>query len=143
MLLRSVARLLPFALLLAACGQDEAPTAALPMAPDGGMVVPDAALLLPDGGQGDATAEAAAEPLSGLLTLAEFRGEVTADGAMVITTLDPAASSDPRLRRLAQGLCSLSIVQDGLPIRWSSSRGPQDSTVHAKASWPRPSSAAQ
>ena len=33
---------------------------------------------------------------------------------MVLTKLDPAASSDPRLRRLAQGLCTLSIVQDGV-----------------------------
>jgi cysteine-rich repeat protein len=114
MLLRSVARLLPFALLLGACAQDEAPTAALPTAPDGGLFIPDAAILLPDGGQGDASAEASAEPLSGLLTLAEFRGTVTANGAMVLTKLDPAASSDPRLRRLAQGLCTLSIVQDGV-----------------------------
>ena len=114
MLLRSVARLLPFALLLGACAQDEAPTAALPTAPDGGLFIPDAAILLPDGGQGDASAEAATEPLSGLLTLAEFRGTVTANGAMVLTKLDPAASSDPRLRRLAQGLCTLSIVQDGV-----------------------------
>ncbi|NQW62105.1 MAG: hypothetical protein HQ461_04675 [Deltaproteobacteria bacterium] len=101
MLLRSVARLLPFALFLAGCAQDAGPSDALPPAPDGGLFIPDAALLLPDGGQGDASAEAAAEPLSGLLTLAEFRGAVTADGAMVITKLDPAASSDARLRRLA------------------------------------------
>ena len=120
----SVVVRLSFCLLLAACGVEpdqredgradagllsnisDASSSVMPAA-DGGLAIPDASLPTPDGG-------AFPDETSELTTLAEFRGEVTADGAMVITKLDPATSTDPAIRRLAQGLCTLSIVQDGV-----------------------------
>ena len=116
MLLRAVARLLPFALLLGACAQDEAPTSALPTAPDGGLFVPDAALLLPDAADASTSVPAAADETSELTTLAEFRGTVdVAAGTMRLTVLDGDAVTDAGLRRAQQGLCALTIVQDGVP----------------------------
>ena len=58
----------------------------------------------------------------GKTTIGEFRGEVGADGRLQITVVKPDEASDPGLRRYAQGLCSLNIVQDGVPAS-----GPADS----------------
>ena len=74
---------------------------------DGGVSTPDAAIVaaprLPIG-----TADAT------VTTIAEFRGTVDAStGRMRIETLEGASVTDPGLRRAQQGLCSLSIVQDG------------------------------
>jgi len=114
------------ALGLAACSEDAArdavPSGALSTAPDGGLLLPDATLLLPDGGAAIAAVEGTVEPSHTQLTVAEFRGEVSSDGALVITKLDPALSSDPQLRRLSQGLCAINLVQDGV-----AGSGPADS----------------
>jgi cysteine-rich repeat protein len=76
---------------------------------DGGLALPDASLSLPDGGT------LPAEPATPT-TLAEFRGTVdVAAGTMRLEVLEGDAVTDAGLRRAQQGLCTLSIVQDGLP----------------------------
>ena len=57
-----------------------------------------------------------------MTTIGEFRGEVGADGRLQITVVKPSEAADAGLRRYAQGLCSLNIVQDGVPAS-----GPADS----------------
>ena len=91
---------------------------------DAGVAIPDGGLALPDGGLSVADAGAAGAISSeGQLTLAEFRGVVdVAAGSMKFEMLEGDEVTSPELRRLQQGLCALSIVQDGTP-----GSGPADS----------------
>ena len=91
---------------------------------DAGVALPDGSIALPDGGlsAADAGLPTAAES-DGLLTLAEFRGVVdVADGSMKFEMLEGDEVTSPSLRRMQQGLCALTIIQDGVP-----GSGPADS----------------
>ncbi|NQW62704.1 MAG: hypothetical protein HQ461_07725, partial [Deltaproteobacteria bacterium] len=112
----SVSVRLSFCLLLAAsaaCTEGEIETAApveqthVAALADGGIALPDAAL---------ADAGTPAEELTTTLTtLAEFRGTVdVAAGTMRLEVLEGDAVTDAGLRRAQQGLCTLTIVQDGV-----------------------------
>ena len=100
-------------LLLAACadggglpatgGKGSAETGSV----DAGVSTPDAAVV--------AVPRRPVSPADATVTtIAEFRGTVDAStGRMRIETLDGDSVTDAGLRRAQQGLCSLSIVQDG------------------------------
>ena len=100
--------------LAAAC--DSSPEQVVVVA-DAGVAIPDGGLALPDGGLSvaDAGVAAATSP-DGQLTLGEFRGVVdVAAGSMKFEMLEGDEVTSPELRRFQQGLCALSIVQDGTP----------------------------
>ncbi len=121
------------ALGLTACvaEQEPAPQGALPdvgLNPD--QAAPDGGLLRPDAADAATSATPAADQTSELTTLAEFRGTVdVAAGTMRLEVLRGEAVTDAGLRRAQQGLCTLTIVQDGVP-----GSGPADSLELVTAS---------
>ena len=121
------------ALELTACvaEQEPAPQGAIAdVGSSANQAAPDGGLLRPDAADAATSATPAADQTSELTTLAEFRGTVdVAAGTMRLEVLRGEAVTDAGLRRAQQGLCTLTIVQDGVP-----GSGPADSLELVTAS---------